>query len=53
MPGENCAVALKTAQRETDLVVKRINAFMLKDYSAFVKAVTSQAIAPLIEIRGW
>jgi len=26
---------------------------MLKDYSAFVKAVTSQAIAPLIEIRGW
>ncbi len=27
MPGENCAVALKTAQRETDLVVKRINAF--------------------------
>jgi len=53
MPGENCVVALKTAQRETDLVVKRINAFMLKDYSAFVKAVTSQAIAPLIEIRGW
>jgi len=24
MPGENCAVALRTAQKETDLVVKRI-----------------------------
>jgi hypothetical protein len=53
MPGENCAVALKTAQRETDLVVKRINAFMLKDYSAFVKAVSAQSILPLLDIHGW
>jgi hypothetical protein len=53
MPGENCVVALRTAQRETDLVVKRINAFMAKDYAAFVKAVSVQTIQPLLDIHGW
>lgn len=53
MPGENCWIAVKTAQRETDAVVKRINAFMAKDYAAFVKAVSMQTIAPLLDIHGW
>jgi hypothetical protein len=53
MPGENCWIAVKTAQRETDVVIKRINAFMAKDYAAFVKAVSTQTIAPLMDIHGW
>lgn len=53
MPGENCAVALRTAQKETDLVVKRINAFMAKDYALFVKAVTAESIAPIFDKYGW
>ncbi|MFM2300104.1 MAG: hypothetical protein RIR98_1712, partial [Bacteroidota bacterium] len=53
MPGDNCWIAVKTAQRETDAVVKRINAFMAKDYAAFVKAVSTQTIAPLLDIHGW
>jgi hypothetical protein len=53
MPGENCLVALKTAQKETDLVVKRINAFMAKDYAAFVKVVNGETMAPIFDKYGW
>jgi hypothetical protein len=53
MPGENCMVALKTAQKETDLVVKRINAFMAKEYAAFVKVVTAETLAPIFDKYGW
>jgi hypothetical protein len=53
MPGENCTVALKTAQMETDRVVKRINAFMAKDYAVFVKAVSAETFAPLLQPYGW
>jgi len=53
MPGENSAVALKTAQRETNRVVGRINAFMAKDYAAFVKLVLAEQIVPLKILPNW
>jgi len=52
-PGENCMVALKTAQRETNLVVARINAFMAKDYAAFLKLVSAEQLAPLKLYPSW
>lgn len=53
MPGENSLVALKTAQRETNRVVGRINAFMAKDYAAFVKLVLAEQIVPLKILPNW
>jgi hypothetical protein len=53
MPGENCLAALKTAQRETNRVVGRINAFMSKDYAAFLKLVLAEQIAPLKQYPNW
>ena len=53
MPGENSLVALKTAQRETNRVVARINAFMSKDYAAFLKLVLAEQIAPLKQYPSW
>jgi hypothetical protein len=53
MPGENCLAALKTAQRETNRVVGRINAFMSKDYAAFLKWVLAEQIAPLKQYPSW
>ena len=53
MPGENSLVALKTAQRETNRVVARINAFMSKDYAAFLKLVLTEQIAPLKQYPSW
>jgi photosystem II stability/assembly factor-like uncharacterized protein len=53
MPGENCAVALKMAQIETNKVVNRINAFIAKDYAVFVKAVSAETFAPLLQPYGW
>lgn len=53
MPGENSLVALKTAQRETNRVVGRINAFMAKDYAAFVKLVLAEQIVPLKMVPNW
>jgi hypothetical protein len=53
MPGENCLAALRTAQRETNRVVGRINAFMSKDYAAFLKWVLAEQIAPLKQYPSW
>ena len=53
MPGENCLAALKTAQRETNRVVGRINAFVSKDYAAFLKLVLAEQIAPLKQYPSW
>ena len=53
MPGENSLVALKTAQRETNRVVARINAFMSKEYAAFLKLVLAEQIAPLKQYPSW
>jgi hypothetical protein len=53
MPGENCLAALKTAQRETNRVVGRINAFVSKDYAAFLKLVLAEQIAPLKMLPNW
>ena len=53
MPGENCLAALKTAQRETNRVVGRINAFMSKDYAAFLKLVLAEQIVPFRFLPNW
>jgi hypothetical protein len=53
MPGENCLAALRTAQRETNRVVGRINAYMSKDYAAFLKLVLAEQIAPLKQYPSW
>lgn len=51
MPGENCLAALRTAQRETNRVVGRVNAFMSKEYNSFVKMVLAEQVVPLKEYR--
>jgi hypothetical protein len=51
MPGENCLVALRTAQRETNRVVGRVNEFMSKDYNSFVRMVLAEQVVPLKEYR--
>jgi hypothetical protein len=53
MPGENCLAALRTAQRETNRVVGRINAFMSRDYASFLKLVQAEQIAPLKQYPTW
>jgi len=45
--------ALRTAQRETNRVVGRINVFMSKDYAAFLKWVLAEQIAPLKQYPSW
>jgi hypothetical protein len=53
MPGENCLAALRTAQRETNRVVGRINAYMSKDYAAFLKLVLAEQIVPFRFLPNW
>lgn len=47
MPGNNCEIALKTAQIETDKVVRRINHWLMNQYQLFLDEVAKETVAPI------
>lgn len=52
-PGKNCSVALATAQKETNRVVQRVNAWFGTEYQNFLKKVAEEQLAPLKSYPQW
>lgn len=53
VPGENCELALKTAQKETNIVVERVNLLIRNQYAEFVKIASGEIFLPFKQYSGW